>query len=118
MLKVNEYFDGKVKSIGFEDGEGPVTSGVMESGDYTFSTSSKELMTVVTGALAIKRPGNSEWVTTWSSRRPTSAATAERLPTARSPTPVLRDQAMIYTQLRHCRMARRALRRAMPSVMN
>jgi len=63
MLKVNEYFDGKVKSIGFADGEGRVTSGVMESGDYTFSTSSKELMTVVTGALAIKRPGDSEWMT-------------------------------------------------------
>lgn len=63
MLKVNEYFDGKVKSIGFEDNEGPVTSGVMEPGDYSFSTSSNELMTVVTGALMIKRPVDSEWVT-------------------------------------------------------
>jgi uncharacterized protein YaiE (UPF0345 family) len=63
MLKVTEYFDGKVKSIGFEDSEGPVTSGVMEPGDYTFSTSSKELMIVVTGALTVKRPANSDWVT-------------------------------------------------------
>ncbi len=63
MLKVNEYFDGKVKSIGFEDSEGPVTSGVMEAGDYTFSTSSKELMIVVTGALVIKRPEDAEWMT-------------------------------------------------------
>jgi len=63
MLKVNEYFDGKVKSIGFEDSEGPITSGVMEPGDYSFSTSSKELMTVVTGALEIKRPGDADWVT-------------------------------------------------------
>ncbi|MFC2077805.1 pyrimidine/purine nucleoside phosphorylase [Candidatus Bipolaricaulota bacterium] len=63
MLKVNEYFDGKVKSIGFEDGQGPITSGVMEPGSYTFSTSSKELMTVVTGALEIKRPGDADWVT-------------------------------------------------------
>ena len=63
MLKINEYFDGKVKSIGFEDSEGPITSGVMEPGDYSFSTSSKELMTVVTGALEIKRPGDANWVT-------------------------------------------------------
>ncbi|MCK5248142.1 pyrimidine/purine nucleoside phosphorylase [Candidatus Bipolaricaulota bacterium] len=63
MLKVNEYFDGKVKSIGFEDSEGPVTSGVMEAGNYTFSTSSKELMIVVTGSLTIKRPQDAEWET-------------------------------------------------------
>lgn len=62
MLKVNEYFDGKVKSIGFEDNEGPITSGVMEAGEYTFSTSSKELMVVVTGELVIKRPEDTDWV--------------------------------------------------------
>ncbi|MBE0635094.1 pyrimidine/purine nucleoside phosphorylase [Candidatus Bipolaricaulota bacterium] len=63
MLKVNEYFDGKVKSIGFEDDRGPATAGVMEAGKYTFSTSSKELMIVVTGALTIKRPEDAEWIT-------------------------------------------------------
>jgi len=63
MLKVNEYFDGKVKSIGFEDSEGPVTSGVMEAGEYTFSTSSKELMIVVSGALIVMRPQDDGWVT-------------------------------------------------------
>ena len=62
MLKVNEYFDGKVKSIGFEDNEGPITSGVMEPGDYTFSTSSKELMVVVTGELVVKRPADADRV--------------------------------------------------------
>ncbi len=63
MLTVNEYFDGKVKSIGFEDDRGPVTSGVMEVGEYTFSTSVKELMIVVTGALTIKRPEDTDWMT-------------------------------------------------------
>lgn len=63
MLTVNEYFDGKVKSIGFEDRQGPITSGVMEAGEYIFSTSSKELMIVVTGALTIKRPEDAEWIT-------------------------------------------------------
>ncbi|MBU1050730.1 pyrimidine/purine nucleoside phosphorylase [Candidatus Bipolaricaulota bacterium] len=63
MLKINEYFEGKVKSIGFEDNRGPITSGVMEAGEYTFSTSSKELMTVVTGALTIKLPDDTDWLT-------------------------------------------------------
>ncbi len=63
MLTVNEYFDGKVKSIGFEDNVGPVTSGVMEAGDYTFSTTRQELMIVVTGALTIKRPQDTDWIT-------------------------------------------------------
>ena len=63
MLKINEYFDGKVKSIGFEDDRGSVTSGVMEAGEYTFSTSSKELMIVVTGSLNIKRPEDADWRT-------------------------------------------------------
>jgi len=60
MLKVNEYFDGKVKSIGFEDEMGSITSGVMEAGEYTFSTSSEELMTVITGKLIIKRPEDTD----------------------------------------------------------
>ena len=63
MLKLNEYYDGKVKSLGFEDNQGPVTSGVMEPGEYTFSTSAKELMIVVTGALTIKRPEDADWMT-------------------------------------------------------
>jgi len=63
MLKVNEYFDGKVKSIGFEDSHGPITSGVMSPGEFTFSTDSPERMTVVTGALGILRPGDGDWQT-------------------------------------------------------
>ncbi|MBE0634513.1 pyrimidine/purine nucleoside phosphorylase [Candidatus Bipolaricaulota bacterium] len=62
MLKINEYFDGRVKSIGFEDDQGPLTSGVMEPGDYAFSTSSRELMIVVTGSLTIKRPEDADWL--------------------------------------------------------
>ena len=63
MLKINEYFGGKVKSIGFEDNQGAVTSGVMEAGEHTFSTSAKELMIVITGALTIKRPEDADWMT-------------------------------------------------------
>jgi len=38
MIKVNEYFDGKVKSLGFELGATPYTVGVIMEGTYTFNT--------------------------------------------------------------------------------
>ncbi len=56
MLKVNEYFAGKVKSIGFDSSSIGLTSvGVMEE-EYTFSTAQPEEMTVITGALKFGRP--------------------------------------------------------------
>ncbi|MEO5338278.1 MAG: pyrimidine/purine nucleoside phosphorylase [Magnetospirillum sp. WYHS-4] len=61
MLKVNEYFDGKVKSIGFQTETLPATVGVMVPGDYEFGTSRKETMTVVSGALTVKLPGAADW---------------------------------------------------------
>ncbi len=58
MLKVNEYFAGKVKSIGFDSSSIGLTSvGVMEEGEYTFSTAQPEEMTVITGALKVLLPG-------------------------------------------------------------
>jgi len=64
MFDVNEYFDGKVKSIGgFKAGELPATVGVMQQGDYEFGTGSKEFMTVVSGSLTAKLPGSEEWIT-------------------------------------------------------
>ena len=38
MFKVNEYFDGTVKSIAFGTAEGPATIGVMAPGEYEFGT--------------------------------------------------------------------------------
>jgi uncharacterized protein YaiE (UPF0345 family) len=61
MLTVNEYFDGQVKSIGFQTETLPV--GVMAIGDYEFGTSQKEVMTVVSGALTAMLPGASDWQT-------------------------------------------------------
>ena len=61
MLTVNEYFDGAVKSIGFENAEGKVTSGVTAAGEYEFGTSQKELMKVVSGELVVKLPGSDSW---------------------------------------------------------
>lgn len=51
MLKTNEYFDGKVKSIAFENSEGKATAGVISPGEYEFSTSSQEHMVITSGLL-------------------------------------------------------------------
>jgi uncharacterized protein YaiE (UPF0345 family) len=63
MFNVNEYFDGKVKSIGFKAFDGDATVGVMAAGVYTFSTSSVELMTVTCGQMQVKLPGSDNWQT-------------------------------------------------------
>lgn len=63
MLDVNEYFDGKVKSIGFQTETLPATVGVMAIGEYEFGTSQHEVMTVVSGALTVKLPDASDWQT-------------------------------------------------------
>lgn len=47
MLKVNEYFDGNVKSIGFEQNGEQSTVGVMAAGEYLFNTGAPERMTVI-----------------------------------------------------------------------
>ena len=63
MLETNEYFDAKVKSIGFKTATLPATIGVMEIGEYEFGTSQKETMTVVSGALTVMLPSASDWKT-------------------------------------------------------
>ena len=61
MFKVNEYFDGNVKSLAFENTEGTVTAGVMAPGEYEFGTSTVEYMTVISGELVVQLPGETEW---------------------------------------------------------
>jgi uncharacterized protein YaiE (UPF0345 family) len=51
MFKVNEYFDGTVKSIAFGTGE------------YEFGTAQREIMHVVSGALTVKLPDSTDWET-------------------------------------------------------
>lgn len=63
MLTTNEYFDGKVKSIGFQTVSLPATVGVMIPGEYEFDTSKKETITVISGALTVKLPGSDNWQT-------------------------------------------------------
>lgn len=63
MLEVNEYFDGHVKSIAFKTKTLPATVGVMEPGEYVFNTADKETVTIISGALTIKRTEDSEAIT-------------------------------------------------------
>jgi len=63
MLDVNEYFNGSIKSIAFKTDTLPATVGVMTPGEYEFTPSQHETMTVVSGALTVKLPDAEEWVT-------------------------------------------------------
>ena len=56
MLKVNQYFDGNVASIGFQTATLPATVGVMKVGEYEFGTSQFETMTVISGAILALLP--------------------------------------------------------------
>ena len=63
MFKTNQYFDGKVVSIGLESAEGTATVGVMAAGEYEFGTATIEIMTIISGTLSILQPGETEWET-------------------------------------------------------
>ena len=63
MLKSNEYFEGKVKSIALNTEQGPGTVGVMEKGEYEFSTTKKEIMVVISGRLKVMLPGKEKYKT-------------------------------------------------------
>jgi purine/pyrimidine-nucleoside phosphorylase len=54
MLKANEYFSGSVRSIGFSEAQGPATIGVMERGDFEFTTTTIEIMTIISGFLDVQ----------------------------------------------------------------
>ncbi len=61
MLKHNTYFEGKVQSIGFERNGRRATAGVIDAGEYHFNTDAPERMTVVSGELWAKLPGEATW---------------------------------------------------------
>ena len=62
MIPVNEYFDGKVKSLSFTPVEGKATVGVMAAGEYEFGTGAPEKMTLIRGEWSLQLPGSSEFV--------------------------------------------------------
>lgn len=63
MFKTNEYFDGNVISMAFDNEEGNATVGVMAAGEYEFGTSTVEYMTVVSGSMEVLLPIETVWKT-------------------------------------------------------
>lgn len=61
MLKVNEYFDGKVKSIALDNSDGVSTVGVISIGEYEFGTSTKEHMHIISGSMDVLLPESLTW---------------------------------------------------------
>jgi uncharacterized protein YaiE (UPF0345 family) len=61
MLKHNTYFEGKVQSIGFERNGRRQTAGVIAAGEFHFGTEAAERMTVISGELWAKLPGDAEF---------------------------------------------------------
>jgi len=61
MLKHNSYFEGLVQSVGFERHGRKATVGVIDAGEFHFGTASPERMTVVSGELLAKLPGEAGW---------------------------------------------------------
>jgi uncharacterized protein YaiE (UPF0345 family) len=73
MPKHNSYFEGKVQSIGFERNGRRATVGVVDVGDFHFGTDAAERMTVISGELQAKLPGEVAF-------RPFPAGTAFEVP--------------------------------------
>ena len=61
MIKTNEYFDGKVKSLTLEAEGGPATIGVISAGEYEFGTATVEVMKIVSGSIDALLPGSDQW---------------------------------------------------------
>jgi purine/pyrimidine-nucleoside phosphorylase len=61
MLKHSTYFEGKVQSVGFERNGRRATAGVIDVGEFHFGTDAAERMTIVSGELSARLPGESAW---------------------------------------------------------
>jgi len=62
VREANIYFGGNVvsRSVLFPDGT-KKTLGIMQPGEYEFSTGDKELMEIMAGELEVLLPGTSAW---------------------------------------------------------
>jgi hypothetical protein len=72
-LSHNRYFDDQVQSVGFERNGRKATVGVVAPGEFHFNTAAPERMTVTSGELWAKLPGDAAW-------RPFPAGTSFEVP--------------------------------------
>jgi len=61
MITENQYFDGNVKSLGYQSTQGKSTIGVINPGEYEFGTANKEIMHIIEGELNALLPGSDNW---------------------------------------------------------
>ena len=73
MLKHNLFFEGRVQSVGFERNGRRMTTGVVDAGEFHFGTDGAERMTIVSGELWARLPGDPAF-------RPFPAGTAFEVP--------------------------------------
>ncbi len=59
-MKHSTYFDGKVQSLEVHTPAGRATVGVIEPGQYRFSTASEEHIVLIEGTMRVKLPGD-DW---------------------------------------------------------
>jgi len=57
MINVNEYYEGKIKSLGNTVNGERFTVGVMEEGEYKFGTETVEIMEIIFGEMDATLPG-------------------------------------------------------------
>lgn len=62
IREANVYFDGGVvsRTVVFPDGT-KKTLGIMQPGEYTFTTGAPEIMEILSGELDLKLPGSDAW---------------------------------------------------------
>jgi uncharacterized protein YaiE (UPF0345 family) len=56
MINLNEYFEGRVKSLATELNGQKFSIGIIEPGEYTFGTQEKELMEIIQGEMEVVNP--------------------------------------------------------------
>ena len=61
MITENTYFDGNVKSLGYETADGNSTIGIINPGEYKFGTAKLEIMHIIEGELLVSLPDADEW---------------------------------------------------------
>lgn len=57
MITVNQYFDGNIKSLGFQLDDDRYTVGVFLPGEYAITTEEEEHVTLTVGEFEIRLPG-------------------------------------------------------------
>lgn len=63
MIVINEYFEGAVKSLGYDSKDGKSSIGIIEEGEYKFGTSMHETIIILEGELEVLLPKSAIWKT-------------------------------------------------------